>query len=107
MQLLLSDGTHIPNPWDLMVNYYKRDAHDLYDSLVVPQDNKLDLVALSSLAFFEVFNPRLEQWRCLWDLRSEIETILAKIPPDLELTSEEIPKLAIADIFDFFFWKSL
>ena len=69
MRLLLSDGTQIPDPQDLMVNYYERDAHELYDSLAVPQDNKLDLAALSSLAFFEVFNPRLEQWRHIWDLR--------------------------------------
>jgi len=102
MWLLLSDGTQIPDPWDLMVNYYERDAHELYDSLAVPQDNKLDLAALSSLAFFEVFNPRLEQWRHLWTLRSEIEAMLGRIPPGLELTSEEIPWLAIADIFDFF-----
>jgi len=85
-----------------MVNYYERDAHELYDSLAVPQDNKLDLAALSSLAFFEVFNPRLEQWRHLWNHRSEIEAMLGRIPPGLELTSEEIPWPAIADIFDFF-----
>lgn len=102
MHLLLSDGTRIYNPRDLIVNYYERDAHELYDSFEVPQDNKLDLAALSSLAFFEVFNPQLKQWRQLWNLRYEIETLLGKIPPNLELMSENVPWLAIVDIFDFF-----
>jgi hypothetical protein len=105
MRLLLSDGTQISDPSALIANYYERDAHELYDSLEVPQDNKLDLAALSSLAFFEVFNPRLEQWRQLWNLRSEIEAMLGKIPPNLELMSEEIPWLAVVDIFNFFFLR--
>jgi len=105
MYLLLADGTRISNPSGLITNYYERDAHELYDSFEVLQDNKLDLAALSSLAFFEVFNPRLEQWRQLWNLRYEIEAMLSKIPPNLELISEEVPWLAIVDIFDFFFHK--
>lgn len=97
--ITLPNRIEIGNPLELIMRYYRENAHDLYDNLEVPQDNQLDLACLSSLAFFETHSPRMEHWRELWLRKSEIESQLNKIPADLPLSGPNIPWKDLKSLF--------
>lgn len=102
VKIVLSSGMEIVDAEQLVKKFYAKDAHELYDKLEVPQDNKLDLVCLASLAFFEVQNPELASWRSLWSKKLDIEARLQKIPPSLSIVDEDIPWEALSELFNAF-----
>jgi len=102
MRISLSGGKEIVDAELLVRKFYKEDAHELYDRLEVPQDNKLDLICLASLTFFEVQNPKLASWRELWSKKKDIEDKLQHIPASLSIFDESIPWEALSELLDVF-----
>lgn len=99
MKIVLSTAIEIENAGQLVKKFYVEDAHELYDKLEVPQDNRLDVVCLASLAFFEVQNPQLSSWRSIWAKREDIENRLREIAPSLAITDQDIPWGALDNLF--------
>jgi|SRR5215831_771428 len=99
MKLKLTTGIEIDQPLQLISTYYKEHAHILYDILQVPLDNQIDPACLSALAFFQSENPKLADWRELWERKKELEAPLCRIPAELSLVESDIPWDSLEDLF--------